>query len=177
MNEEKVAERYKNRLYPWNPEHEITRWWVGPDQLYFILVGGSLIGEDDWEHLANDFGITHVVNVETEHSDVGKFPQKWLCEQQFPDNGARIPESTLTAISKFCRHVFGLTNTKLYVHCQMGGSRSPAIAYFVLRDCFSLTPAKALAVLNDGFPHDPAHPYGYHPTHQSYIASIEDWLK
>lgn len=173
-----IAEKYTNSLYTYEPTIMVARWWI-PD--YPIMVGGSLIDSADWEHLRRDFGVTHVVNIESEHSDRGKLPDALLCEQRVPDDGAPFPSSVVNAIVEFAR--FAPTEAVFYVHCQMGGSRSPAAAYAVLRARYGLTAERALAAVNRGFEEkkrltEPAGEavahgsYGWHPVHQSYLSGV-----
>jgi protein-tyrosine phosphatase len=161
-----IVEHYTNRLY--QPHGPIPRFWVTPD----IMVGGSINDAEDWHHLASDFGIAAVINVETEHSDEGKGIPR-LSECRVPDSGEPFPRGLVKHAVSFAKIMVGLG--PLYVHCQQGGSRSPAFAYAILRYVFDVKQGEALelvrkskgAVLED---------YGNHPFHRSYLRSIEEAL-
>lgn len=164
-----IVETYSNTLYL---GHVCHRYWIPGG--FFLMVGGSLLGSEDWSHLQRDFGITDVVNVETEHSDVGKLSDEHLCQIQVPDDGTPFPPERVLAA---CMFVLGKVvrdtpseHSKFYVHCQMGGSRSPAFAYAIMRGCFDMSAAAALSAVRTA-KGDQA--YGEHAFHQSYLASIE----
>lgn len=157
-----IAEQYSNSLYLGHPT---SRWWADDR----ILVGGSLIDELDWKHIKSQFGIRAVLSVESEHSDIGKGIDEPYLYQPVPDDGLPKPvEWWITCIS-FAYGVLRDPARKVYVHCQMGGSRSPAMAYAILRVCMHMTKEGALArirrVLAD---------YGGPPGHQAYMRSAED---
>ncbi len=167
-----IVESYANSLYL---GHVCNRYWISGG--FFLMVGGSLLGPEDWEHLQGDYGITDVVNVETEHSDAGKLPGEHLCELQVPDDGTPFPPDKVLAA---CMFVLGklvkdgpASSSKFYVHCQMGGSRSPAFAYAVMRGCFDMSSSEALAAVRTA-KGDEA--YGDHPYHKSYLGSVESAL-
>lgn len=159
------VESYANKLCNNFISH---RWWAHPQ----ILVGGSILDEQDYQHLKNNFNIQSVINVESEHSDLNKNIDN-LLEQQVPDNGAPFTKEVVLNVVNFAESA--LKKGNIYVHCQMGSSRSPAFAYAILRHCFKMSPEKALNEIADLRP-DPKK-YGYHPYHQSYIKSIEDALE
>lgn len=169
-----IAERYANKLYPYDPSVIVARWWAHPR----ILVGGSIIDEADWKHLRDDYGIAGVLNVETEHDDSGKkIPV--LCQAQFADDGKPDPKVLYTGL-KFARGFLAVDplkldapGMKLYVHCQMGGSRSPAVAYMILRDVFRMTPGAAVQAIRNG-KEDPK--WGEHPVHIGYATTIDQLL-
>lgn len=165
-------------LYHWNPTLKFARWRVPG---FPIIVGGSVISAADWDHLERDHGITHCINVESEHSDVGKMAPDKLCERQVHDDASPFPVQTVRDICSFVSAARAANPAaKFYVHCQMGGSRSPAFAYAVLRGSFGLSPSPALEAINRGFPHRKAFGdeiYGWHDTHKRYIASVEAALE
>lgn len=168
-----IVETYVNTLYD-NPGNTTHRYWI-TDGLP-IMVGGSLLGPEDWLHLRRDFGLTDVVNVETEHDDFGKLPSENLCQVRVPDDGTPFPAEAvlgvcLFAASKLYRSVPG-GGPKFYVHCQMGGSRSPAFAYAIMRSAFGMSAADALAALRTVRGDD----YGTKLYHISYLSSIESAL-
>lgn len=171
MNRTGIAEVYANTLYHYQPDIQVGRWWVGG---YPILVGGSVIDAVDALHILRDFEINKIVNVETEHDDCGKMPGEALLQIRVPDDGSPIPTENLAALFDFVRLPDGGVDS-VYVHCQMGGSRSPAHAYAILRGVAHLSPADALDRLNDGFVlrSGVAGRYGTHPVHVAYIESVE----
>lgn len=166
-------EIYANSLYSHQPDIQVVRWQVPG---YPIIVGGSLIDAADYQHLVDSYGVRGIVNVETEHDDTGKVPPELLCQQQVPDDGALLPEDKILAVIRFARKH---SHSPLYVHCQMGGSRSPAFAYAILRGVHGLSRDDALAAINEGFKArkagtaDTESAYGWHPVHKAYLASID----
>ena len=176
-----LAEVYVNRAYSYDPTHPVQRWWVNDD----IMVGGSICDAGDWQHLFKDFGIRSVLNVETEHSDVGKGIQL-LSECQVPDDGSPFPSGLVRHAVSFAQMNVGLG--PIYVHCQMGGSRSPAFAYAILRWVHRMDPAGALFTVRAGKDWSlkaqngkliggAGLVYGEHPTHRAYLASVENALR
>ena len=157
-----LAELYRNSLYAPDPTHVVARYWVVPQ----ILVGGSILDSEDWVHLRDVFGITGVICVESEHSDSGKGIEK-LCELPTLDDGQPKPKELFVDAIVFAREVLG-AGGRLYVHCQMGGSRSPAFAYAILRAVLGMSQGAArtwIAMAKPG--------YGEHPVHQTYLASAD----
>lgn len=174
-----IAETYKNSLYSYQPDIVVDRFWVHPR----VMVGGSIIDASDWMHLVVVFQLTGVVNVETEHSDVGKEISD-LCEAQVPDNGTPFDVEVLSKVLVFARRHMESPAAKLYVHCQMGGSRSPAFAYLILRGVLGIDRHQALEDIrnskdwtNKGSLVGGRGPvYGDHPAHKSYLKAIDDFL-
>lgn len=159
-----AVETYANKLYL---GHTCHRYWVHPR----VMVGGSILDAADWKHLQKDFRLTAVLNVETEHSDHGKEISN-LLQTQVPDDGTPFPLDALQLASRFSTYVLGQhPGAKIYVHCQMGGSRSPAFAYLVMRSALNMTPDQSLGVVRK---HKPD--YGHHQYHQNYLGSIEKFL-
>ena len=157
---------YTNTLYrhPSFPNGApCKRYWVAPG----IMVGGSILDAKDGEFLASH-GITHVFSVETEHDDVGKVgAMKDAMRVPFPDTGGEIPEAVVRAAATFFQKVV-TEGGKVYVHCQQGGSRSPAIAYAMLRSVGS-SKEEVLSSIR----HARRDNWGEHQFHQTYLASIE----
>jgi hypothetical protein len=167
-----IVEVYSNTLYE---GHECKRYWVPG---FPILIGGSILSTEDWNHLQSDFGITDVINVETEHDDTGKLPEENLLQVRVPDNGNPFPVDKITTA---CTYWITKSNSidkghsrALYVHCQMGGSRSPAFAYAILRSSYKLNSADALDVIRS-CPGKEA--YGNHVYHTTYLSSIDAALE
>jgi CheY-like chemotaxis protein len=161
LHQSSIAELYSNTLCRNFFSH---RWWADPK----ILVGGSILNQSDWLHLQNTYNIQSVINVESEHSDFGK-GIKNLCEQLVPDNGAPFSKEAVLNVVNFAKNA--LQHGNIYVHCQMGSSRSPAFAYAILRYCFNMSKEDALGRIASKRPD--AKKYGYHPYHQSYLNSVE----
>lgn len=166
VNEARLAEWYTNSLYIHDRTHLVARWWAHER----ILVGGSLIDNADWNHLRKDFGITALLNVETEHSDVDKgvADDGHFCECQFPDNGSAPGEEFWATVLLFAKRVLHEEKSKIYIHCQMGGSRSPAVGYAVLRHVFGLNKYDALLRIQEARPD-----FGEHKFHKSYMDSAD----
>lgn len=161
LESEVLAEQYVNRMYN---NHPATRWWAHPN----ILVGGSINDEEDFFHLQHAFHVTAVISVESEHSDAGKVPPQLLCHLPTPDDGSAPSIQHWKTLLAFAHGAFTSPFTTLYIHCQMGGSRSPAAAYAVLRSTFGLNPEQALACIRC-FKQN----YGDHHYHKSYLGSVE----
>lgn len=155
-----VAETYTNTLYG---NHPCQRWWLSER----VLIGGSILGADDWSHLRDAYGITAVLNVEIEHSDADKGIAT-LCELPTFDDGLPKPPMWFVAGAQFGKAALAHPAARLYVHCQMGGSRSPLMGYVILRHVFGCTADKALDAIRVVKP-----TYGEHPFHKFYLASAE----
>lgn len=170
-----IFETVNHRLYnaKYGTDVHFDRWSVGNANL--ILIGGSVLDKGDWKHLQQDLNVGAVINVETEHSDLGKgIPDGYLCEAQVPDDGTPFPLSVVTKVLTFAKEFLkGPERGRLYVHCQMGGSRSPAFAYGILRYCYQMTPGQALQAIRDG---GNKSDYGNHQYHANYLQSIETGL-
>lgn len=173
-----LAEEYVNTLYrpPQFPAGApCARWWATQN----LLVGGSIISPADGKHLAADFRVGVVLSVECERSDEGRWEEgRWEgahCWAPFSDTGGDASEAMRKLLAFVRCHAYdywppGVAGPRYYVHCQMGGSRSPAAAYLVLR--LSLSPSAALVCIQRGKPG-----YGQHPFHQAYLAAAEKALE
>lgn len=159
-----LAEDYQN-LVCWD-KPMCKRYWVLPN----LMVGGSIIDQSDWHHLQNAFGVSAVINAETEHMDFGKGIAN-LLEVRVHDDGTKFPPEYIIMAIEFAKQHKDKT---LYVHCQMGASRSPAYTYAILRGVYGMTPEQALQKLHETIPGP--HKYGWHPNHQSYMSRIEEVL-
>lgn len=165
-----VLETYANRLYL---GHECQRWSVHPK----IIIGGSILDYPDWRHLEKDFGVASVINVETEHDDSDKGidavgDPRQLLQCPVPDDGTPFPAEIVRRVVSFANIM--VDEGPIYVHCQQGGSRSPAFAYAILRWTFRFTADAALAAIRAGKPK--AANYGDHHYHRSYLTSVESAL-
>lgn len=167
MTEEKSVpvETYSNVLYL---GHQCHRYWVGK---FPIMVGGSLLGAADWEHLKTDFGVTDVINVETEHDDAGKLPDANLLQVRVNDDCSPFPADVVLSACLFGMNKIQ-SGGKIYVHCQMGGSRSPAFAYALLRAVYSMNRDQALAVIRS-CPGREGYGAPGHTHHTPYLASVD----
>ena len=165
-----IVETYSNALYE---GHTCHRYWI---RKWPVLVGGSVLHSGDWEHLAKDFWITDVVNVETEHDDSGKIPADRLIQARVPDVGSPFPADKILSVCLFVANKLRINDrSRFYVHCQMGGSRSPAFAYAILRGVYGLSQNDALQEIIQSRPEEKL-PYGHHDFHKAYLKSIEEAL-
>ena len=166
------GEDYVNSLYrpPQFPEGApCSRWWALPD---LVLVGGSIVSKDDGVHLARDFGIDVVVSVESERSDGDRWKGN-STYSPFQDIGASPPPEIFRSILSFSRQCLrDIPRAKFYVHCQQGGSRSPAVAILLMRGLFGLGACEALSCIRA---HKPG--YGDHEFHKAYLASVDEALR
>lgn len=162
-----IVETYKVQFVN-GPLADVQRWKL--DGIPRLLMGGTILDAADWEHLRKDFGVTHVINLETEHSDVGKVPREQLLEIPTPDDGTMKPAEWFD-IGGFVRTAFRNPASIIYVHCQAGGSRTPMMVYFLLRRFSNLTPAGALVLIQTVKPS-----FGSAAYHVNYIASAEQAL-
>ncbi len=168
---EPPAESYTNYLAA--PPVAVLRWFIPG---YRLMVSGNIQGAADLAHLQNDFGITHVIDAESgrhatcEHGD-GKYLK---CE--FVDNGMPMAPPILDAACRFARDALADTNAKVLIHCHMGASRSPSLAYAILRSVYGLSHEDGLIALNRGFPHGEGWHWSYHPAQQAYVGAIDCWM-
>lgn len=161
ITDHSLAETYINACYCGHP---CQRWWAHPN----ILIGGSINDAEDFAHIVKDFGVTHVISVESEHTDEGKVPAKQLTYLPVPDDGSPPSVAHWKMLVLAAASALIYPDTILYVHCQMGGSRSPAAAYAIMRGVFGMGSEASLARLRTGKP-----TYGDHVYHQSYLESFE----
>lgn len=158
-----VAEDYVNRRYE---GHSTQRWWAHS----WVLVGGSINDAADYRHIVDAFNVKGVVSVESEHVDDGIVPADRLWHVPFPDNGADPGAEAWQRIAKAGEAAFNIERsasanpTSIYVHCQMGGSRSPAAAYMIMRAVLLMSHDGALAAIRHTRPQ-----YGDGAYHQTYL--------
>lgn len=174
-----LAERYINTLYrhPAFPDGApCLRYWI---EERGILVGGSIIDTIDAQHLAADFRVSHVLSVESERDDIGRL-DPFVAAARFAteDNGMAFPSELILSCIGFY-HAYKVSEGthyrqgNIYVHCQAGGSRSPAITYALLRSD-GMSSKDALSAVKNARWRAGAEPnWGEHPFHQNYIAAIE----
>jgi hypothetical protein len=168
------AESYLNTRA--NPPCENLRWWVKNGLgVPVIMGGGSIVSAEDWAHLRRDFGITHVLNLDTK-SDAEFVPADRLCEVAVTDNGMAIAAPLLAACCSFARSaVNSSADAKLYVHSGNGGARAPAIIYAIFRSAGE-SHENALRMVNRGFPHSTGYEWSYLDGHMCAIGSIDCWI-
>ncbi len=153
-----------------NPPCENLRWWVDDHR---ILGGGSVVDSDDWKHLRDDLGVTHVLNLDSK-SDAGIVPSDRLCEVPMADNGMAIAAPLLTQCCSFAKVVLSSSPASaLYVHSGNGGARAPAIVYAILRSVFGFDHEDGLVAVNRAFPHSDKYHFGYLDGHRCAIGSID----
>lgn len=161
LGSDKFAEVYINRMYNDSTHY---RFWAHRK----ILVGGSINDATDYELLKGRFGITAVLSVESERRDDGKVPSAESYHVQFPDVGFPPTFQQWELIIMSARQAFASADAKLYVHCQAGGSRSPSVAYAIMRSCFGFSPTDALSEIRDF-----KTTFGDHAFHRTYMDSFE----
>jgi len=160
-----VAEQYVNTYA--RPHRLCLRWWAHPS----VMIGGNVLHEADWKHLRDVYGIRSVLNVD-HISDAGKgIPL--LSECPVPDDGSPIPKGLVRHAVSFARMYLGMG--KMYVHCHLGVSRSPAFAYAVLRWVFNMGKEEALRAVQTGGG-ELGENYGTDPRQRAYIDSVESAL-
>jgi len=156
-----IEEIYANRTlkYETTMGHPTARWRPHP----LILVGGSINKDfvdvyepkepyrysNDWNHLAHELGIAAVLNTEIEQSDAGKGSAEMvLCECGVLDNSLEYPPEIILRAVEWSRKViqFGA----IYMHCHMGGGRSAAFAYAILRSVLGLSSEESLQTIQQG---------------------------
>lgn len=165
------AESYQNTRA--NPPCENLRWWVHDKAL---MGGGSIVSADDWAHLRDDFGITHVLNLDSKsHGEL--VPSDRLCEVQVLDNGMAIAAPLLKACCEFARNArLEPQPTRVYVCSGNGGARAPAVIYAILRAVYGFTHEDALVEVNKGFPHSAGYHFGYLDGHRCAVGSVDLWI-
>lgn len=128
-----IAERYLNTINTRGPM-ECVRFWAAD----WLLVGGSIIDDADWRHLAKDFGIREVFSFETEHDHDERIMRTdrdtyWTLHHiPFPDDGKSVPLDVLETVWGAVNRL-GQVGLNVYVHCQQGRFRSPAMAWMIIK--------------------------------------------
>jgi hypothetical protein len=143
------------------------RWWINDR----ILVGGAIVSEADGLHLVNEYGIGAVINLQAEAVDP---PIDGIPSVRFPiaDDGTSKPVEFWAGVIGFGNQALG-DSRKIYVHCAMGGSRSPAGAYALLRTFFKRSPREAVDLIRESVPTYGAQVQG----HLNYINSCEHAIR
>lgn len=146
------------------------RFWVHER----ILCGGAILGPDDYIHLKHDFKVTGVLNVDNLQSDEGKGIEH-LAYFPFPDDGNNIPAGIIHDCLDFAKsHLAADSENILYVHCALGGSRGPSMAYAVCRGVFKLSPTTIFESIKVGHPLFIGWKETWNP--KQYIQDIEEAL-
>jgi protein-tyrosine phosphatase len=165
------AEAYVNQFAV--PPVTVLRWAIDP---FPIMVGGNVQSRDDWEHLRRVHGMMFCLDVEAGRANDDRVYDYAYKKVELVDNGTPFSRDAIREACLFARESLCPYRGKLYVHCHMGGSRSPAIAYAILRAVYGLSHESGLVTLNRAFPHGEGYHYGYHPTHQAYIGAIDAFI-
>src|SRR5580700_3007311 len=106
------------------------------------LAFGSAI--NTWQQLEQlqSLGVTHVINLR--HGKHGKkvrqFKSLWL---PFRDDGKSRPRWFYREALRFYKRAMHKPNTKVFLMCHHGLSRSPSLAYFLLRGASGFSHSRA----------------------------------
>lgn len=179
-----VLERYQVQLLN-GPIATAERWTVGEANerhLCQLLMGGSIASKEDWAHLRDDLKVTHVLSLETEHDDrASGVPDEVLLWLPTPDDGGMKQPAWFHLGWQFVLKAVRDEKARLYLHCQMGGSRTPLMLYPILRRLRELSlPSgpipdwpknRALNLIREVKPS-----FGTHHAHANYLASAEVYL-
>jgi hypothetical protein len=144
------------------------RFWVN-DQ---ILCGGSILSWDDYLHLKRDFGVTGVMNFANTTEDPDGIEH--YVHLPFPDDGKPIPHSLIHTVFAWARRHLETAGPVLYVHCALGGSRGPSMAYAVCRGVLGLQPQAIFDAIQVGHPNFIGWKENWNP--KQYIKDIEEAL-
>lgn len=155
---DRLVKTYQNRLAaPGNPDWIAVRWWADTQ----LLVGGSILDLSDWKSI-RDLGIRSIISAEIERADPPGTDAERRLDVHWPDDGAVSAEIFRRAL-RFAHEA----PPAIYVHCQMGGSRSASLAYAILRSR-GFEKRQILGRFREIFPQ-----WGDHPFHQAYTAVAE----
>jgi hypothetical protein len=147
------------------------RFWVHDR----ILCGGSIVSPYDYTHLKRDFGVTGVMNFCTDRRDDAEI--ECGVELPFPDNGNSIPPKIIHDALDWAQAHLARAGTILYVHCALGGSRGPSMAYAIARGVLKMTSEEVFEAIQVGHPVFIGWKDTWHP--KQYISDIEkalpDW--
>ena len=168
---EPPAESYINHLA--QPPVAVLRWWVPG---YRIMISGNVQDETDLAHLQSDFGITHVLDVESGRPPTCNHQMGRYKKLEFVDNGMPMAPPLLVEACSYARGALADENNRLLIHCHMGASRSPAIAYAILRSVYRLGHEEGLVAINRGFPHGAGYFWSHHVCQQAYVGAIDCWM-
>jgi hypothetical protein len=124
------------------------RYWVHDR----ILVGGEITSPADARQLVDAHGITHSLSLQWEKSD-DELPDNVL-RAQFGHPDAPPEPFTREKLQKIVAWASAALDDKrtvLYVHCQLGSFRSPAIAWLLLRAVFGFSAQEAQNLVQAGY--------------------------
>jgi protein-tyrosine phosphatase len=97
-----------------------------------------------WGHVEQlqALGVTHVINLRhgKHNKKVREFKNLWL---PFKDDMKPRPKWFYRDALRFYKRAVRKTNTKVFVMCHHGLSRSPSLAYFLLRGASGFTHSRA----------------------------------
>ena len=97
-----------------------------------------------WGHVKKlqFLGVTHVINLRhgKHGKKVRKFKNLWL---PFRDDRKSRPRWFYRWALRFCKRAMRKPNTKVFVMCHHGISRSPYLTYFLLRGASGFTHSRA----------------------------------
>jgi hypothetical protein len=150
----------------------VLRWQIPG---YPLFVGGNIQDAADLLHLQKDFGVTHVLDVESGRGPTCEHAPGTYKKIEFVDNGMPMAEALLREACTFARDALN-AGGKLMTHCHMGASRSPAITYAILRTHYGLSHEDGLIAINRGFPHGAGYHWSYHACQQAYVGAIDCWI-
>jgi hypothetical protein len=157
------------------PANHLTQRWTCHDN---IIIGGRINDADDWFHLRDALAIASVINMDNDSDDSGKgIPM--LCQVPFIDNGSHISEDLIRNAVSFAQLHFN--RGRIYVHCALGNSRSPSIAYAILRFVYRYSVEDALSAIRLGkgslLSNAIGGEYGTREQQQNYLVSVEKALQ
>ena len=165
------AEAYINHLA--QPPVSVLRWFVPG---YRLMISGNIQDAADLAHLQRDFGITHVLDVESGRGPTCEHQMGRYKKIEFVDNGMPMAPPLLIEACTFARDALANEANRLLVHCHLGASRSPAIAYAILRSVYGLSHDEGLIAINRGFPHGAGYHWSHHAAQQSYVGAVDCWI-
>lgn len=161
-----IVETYQNTLAG---GVDTIRWWAHEK----ILMGGSILSREDWQHLKAFYKVQGVLSVEAERHDGNKGIDGPYVHLPAPDDGLPKPAEWWAAGLVFMAGYFrnGKHAGPLYIHSQSGLGRAPAMAYLCMRAVFRMSVTESLQMIRVTLPD-----YGKSPSHVAYLRSAEDAL-
>lgn len=97
-----------------------------------------------WQHVEQlqELGITHIINLRhgKHGKKVRKFKSLWM---PFPDDRKSRPRWFYREALSFYKRAVRRKNSKVFVMCHHGLSRSPSLVYFLLRGASGFTHSRA----------------------------------